>query len=442
MRNNKFVFPYIAYCTWILISVTGCRKPDVVDAVPPIPGPGQLAVAEVRSNGFIVKWPGSSEASSYDVFVSTDTNFTQLVPGYNPKRTTSTSDTCYSLTRATRYYIKVQSVQNSAVGNVSVISATTTTEDVYVAGFQTVGGGGSFTRAKYWLNGVAKELESDSLTYESQAHDIFVSGNDVYVAGMDRRWGYPENAVYWKNGKRVNLTTGYNKAGGNAIFVLGDDIYVAGYSNHVWISTATLWKNGKVVFADSYSNSAAKSMFVSDSDVHLVGYGYNDTGTVVARYWKNGQPTMLSNRPMGGQGTSVFVSGSDVYVAGFDITSTVPGLASTATAKYWKNGSEVLYVDPQRYSRAEGIYVDGNDIYIAGSLDEKPAYWKNGLATILPGGKNCVTTGIDVLGKDVYVCGYELVQFATFGMYWKNGVPVELTSRYEGSAFMTSIFVK
>jgi hypothetical protein len=366
--------------------------------------------------------------------VSTDTNFIQLIPGYNPRKTMAISDTINSLTRATKYYIKVQSVKNNAQGDVSVISARTTSEDVYVSGFRSVGGStGSLSRAKYWVNGVEHELESDSLTWDAEAYDIFVSGNDVYVCGMDKRWGYARSPVYWKNGKWVKLSP--YEGIGYAISVSGNDIYVAGDSRK-----ATLWKNGETVFTDAYASSV-KSMFVSGSDVHMVGHGYNQANTVVAKYWKNGEPVILSHKPLGGHGNSVFVSGSDVYVTGYDITK-VEGLSVTATAKYWKNGSEVYFVDPQRYSSADGIYVDGNDLYISGSLDEKPAYWKNGVATILPSGKNCVTTGICVFEKDAYVCGYELTEFGTVAVYWKNGVRVELTSRYESRAMAMSIVVK
>ncbi|GGC49296.1 hypothetical protein GCM10011386_46990 [Parapedobacter defluvii] len=54
--------------------------------------------------------------------------------------------------------------------------------DVYVAGYQMIG---SQSIASLWKNGIATTL-TDNTVLASSANDVFVSGNDVYVAGAER----------------------------------------------------------------------------------------------------------------------------------------------------------------------------------------------------------------------------------------------------------------
>ena len=60
--------------------------------------------------------------------------------------------------------------------------------------------------------------------------------------------------------------------------------------------------------------------------VYVVGYE-NDGTKLIAKLWKDGIATSLTNGSKDGVANSVFVSGSDVYVAGSD----------GGGAKYWKN---------------------------------------------------------------------------------------------------------
>lgn len=64
---------------------------------------------------------------------------------------------------------------------------------------------------------------------------------DVYARGAVGK--YPNNkAVFWKNGKLVELPGG-DKSEAYSIYVPGNDVYVGGsFENHIF-----LWKNGKIV---------------------------------------------------------------------------------------------------------------------------------------------------------------------------------------------------
>lgn len=85
--------------------------------------------------------------------------------------------------------------------------------NVYVAGQEF---NGTNYVAKYWRNGVAVNLSSNSIG--GWASSIFVAGSDVYVAGNESD-GKVNVANYWKNGTIVNLTDGSRDAIATAIYV-------------------------------------------------------------------------------------------------------------------------------------------------------------------------------------------------------------------------------
>jgi hypothetical protein len=53
----------------------------------------------------------------------------------------------------------------------------------------------------------------------SYASSIYVSGNDMYIAGYEFNTDQPKYAVYWKNGVEVKLTDGVRDAYATSIFI-------------------------------------------------------------------------------------------------------------------------------------------------------------------------------------------------------------------------------
>ena len=296
---------------------------------------------------------------------------------------------------------------------------------VYVAGYES---NGTNNVAKCWIDG--HEIKLSDGTSNAKANSIFVSGNDVYIAGSDN------GAVYWKNNTEIRLS------GSNAssIFVSGNDVYVGGSD-----STGLYWKNGTKNFLQklsSYGNTVVNSIFVSGNDVYAAGYENSNP-----RAWKNGTAIFLTDTMPGLAGythaNSIYVSGNDVYIVG---TGSSAGSAFPLFF-YWTN---VVTVGIKNYGPANSVFVSGNDVYIAGMSElagppyiPTAAYWKNGNLTLLPRSEiNSFANSIYVLGSDIYVAGYEEATYpVNYAVYWKNGVEVKLTDGTQ-PAIATSIFIK
>ncbi|HTQ28589.1 MAG TPA: hypothetical protein VMI35_10690 [Puia sp.] len=278
----------------------------------------------------------------------------------------------------------LQKISTYGLANSIFVSGT----DVYVAGVQAVNG---TSLATYWKNGEPVVLSDSNATKSAVANCIFISGADVYVAGYELKSNGVGSAVYWKNGVEVNLTPlsppyppsptntffiyslgQYANATGIAVSSTGD-VYVAGTDRYI---TAAFWKNGVITqLADTGIISFAQGLYVSGSDVYVAGIANN-----TACYWKNG---VFNGLPNGSSATAnaIFVSGSDILVAG-----------NGNGPVYWKNGSQTR-LGSNGYDVANGIFEYGNDVYVAGTYDRAAVYWKNGVPVSLSTGPGTLAGG-------------------------------------------------
>ena len=104
---------------------------------------------------------------------------------------------------------------------------------------------------KYWKN--EKEIPLSDGKHTTHVTAMFVSGSDVYIAGIENT-GKENMAVYWKNGEKVTLTDGSKEAHGQSIFVSGSDVYIAATEGGI----AKYWKNGKEIpLSDEYSSACS-----------------------------------------------------------------------------------------------------------------------------------------------------------------------------------------
>lgn len=116
--------------------------------------------------------------------------------------------------------------------------------------------------ATVWVNGVKTNIKN---THFADTNAIFVSEEDVYIAGSDFVQGPNEITIaqLWKNGVGTPLTDGTNRAGANDLHVFNKDVYVGGYENSGTISVAKLWKNGESIsLSDGTIRAEVSSVFV------------------------------------------------------------------------------------------------------------------------------------------------------------------------------------
>jgi len=263
---------------------------------------------------------------------------------------------------------------------------------VYVVGSQN-------QSATLWINGVAQTLNIPQTHFYSEAVAVYVSATDIYVVGIIYQWRDPDfewtaidfsdesriqgsRAILWVNGT-AQISDRESMA--HDMHVSGNDIYVTG---SIFEGTganrnrrAALWVNG-VPQALRGRAAHGDSVFVSGSDVFVMGVTetrqvegarqWRETGRPTL--WKNGEPEILRQRPSEG-GTlfvahgrsvarSVFVSGNDVYVSGAVEHFVGMQQQGTRRATLWVNGEpQTLY---QRESNARAVFVSGNNVFVAG----------------------------------------------------------------------------
>lgn len=266
---------------------------------------------------------------------------------------------------------------------------------------------------------------------------------DVYVVGKDG-----DKCKLWKNGEETVIST-YGTI--RSVFVSNNDVYMAGNgattTSYGLRNIAKIWKNGTATnLTDGTKNAFAEYVFVAGNDVYVAGtetFGPTNSlvdQVIIAKIWKNGVETALSTSA---NALSVFVAGNDVYVAGY-----VENNEKITIATLWKNGIPTHLSDGSSSVFARSVYVVDNNVYVAGTEiagDKVIAkFWKNGVATNLNDSttKSYAQNIIVSANNDVYISGYEIPNDGrkSIAKYWKNGVSTELTNGTIAS-FARSMFV-
>jgi hypothetical protein len=96
-------------------------------------------------------------------------------------------------------------------------------------------------------------------------NSILVSGSDVYIAGMNESAPPPfiPTAAYWKNGNLTLLPRSEINSFANSIFVSANNVFVAGYETDLQVSSAVYWKDSiEAKLTDGIYNASANSIFV------------------------------------------------------------------------------------------------------------------------------------------------------------------------------------
>jgi len=343
------------------------------------------------------------------------------------------------------------------------------TTDVYVAGYDV--NAQNQLVAVYWKNGIEIKLPSGQAT-KCLARAVFVSGNDVYVAGA-----IGTQACYWKNGVIVGLPSELDTLQATSIYVANGNVYVG-------ISQPLMYESQKIHPAEyvvvtpkgqqGYGISViyeaqvqASGISVSGTDVYTSGSfgqrGGTDFGAEYdlpqACYWKNGNLVQLpftsymnnialtTTDVINSTANAIAVSGNNVYVAG-GVGASYPNDNEGNFANYpayWVNGTphmpgeQTVGNNIQTYPLGTGtsICLSGSDVYMGGrayqGTNYSACYWKNdGSATFMPRqGDYSDGNAISVSGGDVYMAGTDYKdspQESYTACYWKNGTEVTLPS--------------
>lgn len=228
-------------------------------------------------------------------------------------------------------------------------------------------------------------------------------------------------------------------------------VYIGGYENNGHAAVAKYWKNGTVTsITDGTYSAAINSIFLSGNDIYAAGYEFSGN-TQLAKYWKNGTGVTLGADAS--VANSIAVNGSNVYVGGWEVVS------GFDLPRYWSNGTatSVGAYDPfvsqtvLGNGQCTGVYLKDNNVYSAG-------YYRNSQGRFSPwettdgfipantipnNDKHCFANAIFVSGSDKYVVGTQ--NNATTGLamvtVWKNGVATTLTAGTVSVGVATAVFV-
>jgi hypothetical protein len=303
---------------------------------------------------------------------------------------------------------------------------------VYTAGEW---GNTTYNVAAYWVNNRLVSL-TDTM-HVAFARSIFVSGNDVYVAGVVGPIGNGVSnvPVYWKNGQENPLSVANFATFASSIYVSNGNVYVSGED----YGYAVYWVNGKETrLSGAYFSSEAVSIAVDGSDVYVLGVDSLKNPC----FWKNGQPTELKGVYI--TAVCLAVSGGDVYVAGQQFDT----LTNNRRAILWKNGVADSLSDGSADVLVSSLTIDGSDIYVCGNTAGPTGYvstvWKNGQLLPMQGGSSgpLYAWGVGVVNGAVYVGGNESAPGQIIAAYWSAGGVTELDKNLKHSSTVWGIFVR
>lgn len=257
----------------------------------------------------------------------------------------------------------------------------------------------------------------------------------TYICGSEIQNGMNVPKI-WINGIPFNLENNDRVGSATSIVVNGNDVYSVGYlwdANGLDLS-AVVWKNYSIisVLTNKATQFTPYKIALIDNDVYVSGNEFLSTGGIIAKVWKNGVATNISNT-IGAMPFSIVTYNNDIYVAG---CLPSPFNSAIDNAVIWKNGIPSLLTDGSKNAVAKAVAVVGNDIYVAGlesnGTNMVAKFWKNGVETILSGGSTDTNiNGIFVIENNVYIGG----TVNGNSIIWKNGIP-----EYAYSTYFTSNF--
>lgn len=214
------------------------------------------------------------------------------------------------------------------------------------------------------------------------------------------------------------------------------EIYVAGYTfNSAQMQVAKFWKNGVGTnLTDGTANAGATGIALSGPSVIISGWDWSNNAvpTQVGKFWVNGRELGIGSTCLGT--VAIAANSTDVCVLGL----------SQAGWAYWRNGNATTIIDTLDF-QTTGIAVNNGDVYVSGftgSLASHQAQcWRNGVL-IYTSPDQSVANAVAVIGSDIYLAGFRWGNdvLHTKAAFWKNGSVTELTNS-DSNAKANAIFI-
>lgn len=130
MKKYRIIYLLVALVFSLGINSCDSEEPEIEFDTIPVAN----EVLDVRPTEFTASWQPVFRASSYELDVSQDENFSSFIPGYNAKSVDKFEETISDLTNNTQYYYRVRGIlsgqptENS--NTISVLTRLITEEDV------------------------------------------------------------------------------------------------------------------------------------------------------------------------------------------------------------------------------------------------------------------------------------------------------------------------
>jgi hypothetical protein len=220
--------------------------------------------------------------------------------------------------------------------------------DVYAAGYELNANGNAV--AKVWKNNaVLYNLTNGN--QKAYIHSMYVFNDDIYVCGQNTNGYGTLRGTVWKNGSQLftfGPSAGTQSSNALDICVSGNYVYVSG---NIDPSYAYIYRynNGNGTVDNGYYQYEATGRTNPYAYAYSIDIESNDlyvaVSSTIDKVYKNGNELY----DMGsGKISDISVQSRNVYIAGYELD----------TAKVWKNG-EQLYVltDGTKTARASGIFV-------------------------------------------------------------------------------------
>ncbi|MEQ6166315.1 Ig-like domain-containing protein [Ekhidna sp. MALMAid0563] len=296
------------------------------------------------------------------------------------------------------------------------VGGLTATCDVIVDLTIFVGGSAREFEAAYWKNGKINYLTitGNNEGLYSWVNNIKALNGHLYAGGIKLE----QHSIIWKDFDEIILGDGYQEV--KEMATMQNEIYAV-------INNGNLFKLSETDGLSLIRDEAhiANSIYIDKDDIYVGGitqYG-NESRPAI---WKNGNELVLDYDEYTWI-TDVFVSQDIFYACGYENLG-----AGVVQARYWENTVKANLTEGSTKALVKSIVVDDDDIYIAGSLNHRPAVWKNGeVFFYAESGIEGSIAEIIMHDGNLYAAGGLDLGTNSVGVVWKNAEEIFRTDVFD-----------